>query len=122
MSSSTDENSPGNVGGRKIAASFAWVALPNYLNRALGFVTTLILEKLLVPEEFGIVAIAIMVRDYLYIAKDMGVSQAIIYQKGDVRHTLSDNTRSRKSVGFNPKVSLEDGLREQWTCIKKLYS
>jgi UDP-glucose 4-epimerase len=31
---------------------------------------------------------------------------------GDVRHSLADLTRAREALGFEPRVGLEDGLRE----------
>ncbi len=35
-------------------------------------------------------------------------------QPGDVRRTYADLTRSRQELGFEPKVSLEEGLARQW--------
>ena len=32
-------------------------------------------------------------------------------RRGDVRHSLADLTRARELLGYEPKVSLEDGLR-----------
>src|SRR2546423_2863149 len=32
-------------------------------------------------------------------------------RRGDVRHSLADRTRARELLGYEPKVSLEDGLR-----------
>ena len=61
-----------------------WVAVGNYSNRVLGFVSTLILAAVLDPEQFGVVAIAQMVIDLLYLCKDLGVSQALIYRKDSV--------------------------------------
>ena len=39
------------------------------------------------------------------------------FRKGDVRHCYADITRARESLGFEPKVSFEDGMREliQWS-------
>ncbi len=31
---------------------------------------------------------------------------------GDIKHSILDNTKCRKLLGFNPKTSVEDGLRE----------
>lgn len=65
----------------KVLAGFGWVALARYFNRLLGFLTTLVLAKLLVPEDFGVVAVALIAIEVLQIFKDMGVSHALIYQK-----------------------------------------
>jgi UDP-glucose 4-epimerase len=31
---------------------------------------------------------------------------------GDIKHSLADITKARKLLGYEPKVSLRDGLRE----------
>lgn len=40
-------------------------------------------------------------------------------QKGDVKHTLADISRAKKLLGYNPKVKLKDGLREEYEWLKK---
>lgn len=42
-------------------------------------------------------------------------------QKGDVKHTLADTSRSNKELGFNPETEFEDGLEKEVEWIKKLY-
>ena len=36
---------------------------------------------------------------------------------GDARHTLGDNARARRTLGFRPRISLADGLAAQWRWI-----
>ncbi len=76
-------------GARKVAMSFGWVAIANYSNRVLGFLTLLILAKLLPPETFGALGVAQMLINMLYIMKDMGISQALIYKKDRVDEAAS---------------------------------
>jgi len=83
----------------KIVAGFGWIALITYSNKVIGFVTTLILAKLLAPEDFGLVAIASMLIQVLYIFKDMGLSQALIYRKGEMEKAGS--TAFWLVIGFN---------------------
>jgi len=84
---------------RQILAGFGWQAASTYMNRIVGLATTLILAKLLTPEQFGIVAIASMIIEVLQLLKDMGLSEALIYQHRedavlvDTAHTIL--------VGFN---------------------
>ena len=33
---------------------------------------------------------------------------------GDVRHSLADVTRARELLGYVPRFSFEDGLRQTW--------
>ncbi|MCB1152682.1 MAG: NAD-dependent epimerase/dehydratase family protein [Deltaproteobacteria bacterium] len=42
-------------------------------------------------------------------------------QKGDVQHTAADVTKAKTILGFEPKVSVADGLREEYAYIKALY-
>ncbi len=41
-------------------------------------------------------------------------------QKGDVRHTEADNSHAREKLGFAPRVSLFDGLAQEWEWIRKI--
>jgi len=73
----------------KIVAGFGWVAVSKYVNRLLGFITTLILAKLLAPEDFGLVALAAMMIEIIKIFKDMGLGQALIYRKDRIEEASS---------------------------------
>jgi O-antigen/teichoic acid export membrane protein len=85
-------------------SSFLWVAVGNYSNRILGFVSTLILAAVLEPEQFGVVAIAQMVIELLYLCKDLGVSQALIYRRDSVEEAAG--TGLILTVGVNTGLFL----------------
>lgn len=40
---------------------------------------------------------------------------------GDARHTSADVSKAKKLLGYNPQVSLEEGLTAEWEWIKTLY-
>jgi len=40
-------------------------------------------------------------------------------QKGDMRHTYADTAAARRDLAFNPKVSLENGLDQQYRWLTK---
>jgi len=42
--------------------------------------------------------------------------------RGDARHTSADVTKAKAILGFNPQVSLHDGLTQEWEWIQGLYS
>ncbi|MFB2920552.1 MULTISPECIES: NAD-dependent epimerase/dehydratase family protein [Aerosakkonema] len=42
--------------------------------------------------------------------------------KGDARHTAADVSKAQKSIGYQPKVSLLEGLTREWEWIQKLYA
>ena len=39
-------------------------------------------------------------------------------QKGDMRHTYADTSRARRDLGFVPRVSLEEGLSQEYRWIR----
>jgi len=84
---------------RKIVTGLGWVSAASYLNRAFGFITTLILARLLAPDQFGAVAVGAMMVDALKIFRDMGLGQALIYRKED--STLANDTALVMIVGLN---------------------
>ena len=40
---------------------------------------------------------------------------------GDARHTAADVSKAQKILGYQPKVSLREGLTQEWQWIKSLY-
>jgi nucleoside-diphosphate-sugar epimerase len=41
--------------------------------------------------------------------------------RGDARHTAADVTKAREILGFQPQVSLKQGLKLEWEWIQSLY-
>lgn len=66
---------------RGAARNFGWGALSFGANRLLVFISTLVLARILVPEDFGTVAAAMAVVLYFEIALDLGVGAAVIYEQ-----------------------------------------
>ncbi|BAZ30536.1 NAD-dependent epimerase/dehydratase [Cylindrospermum sp. NIES-4074] len=40
---------------------------------------------------------------------------------GDARHTAADVSKARKILGYQPQVSLREGLTQEWHWVKSLY-
>jgi nucleoside-diphosphate-sugar epimerase len=40
---------------------------------------------------------------------------------GDARHTAADVTKARQILGYQPQVSLREGLAQEWQWVKALY-
>lgn len=40
---------------------------------------------------------------------------------GDARHTSADVSKANKLIGYQPQVSLEEGLTEEWKWVQELY-
>lgn len=41
---------------------------------------------------------------------------------GDARHTAADVSKARQILGYQPQVTLQEGLRQEWQWVKALYS
>ena len=42
--------------------------------------------------------------------------------RGDARHTSADVSKAKEILGYQPQVSLEEGLRREWEWVQSLYS
>jgi UDP-glucose 4-epimerase len=40
---------------------------------------------------------------------------------GDARHTAADVSKAQKVLGYQPQVSLYDGLKQEWQWIQSFY-
>jgi O-antigen/teichoic acid export membrane protein len=47
--------------GRKIASGAAWMVMFKFVERSIGLVSTVVLARLLVPADFGLVAMAMAI-------------------------------------------------------------
>lgn len=61
-----------------------WTLFTAISARLVQFATTLLLARLLVPEDFGVVAVAMVIINSLALLRDMGVSQALIQRQEDI--------------------------------------
>jgi PST family polysaccharide transporter len=66
--------------GRRAVRGFLWAAASYAGGRLLVFAATLVLARLLVPEEFGLVAFALAVIHYLEYLTDLGLGAALVYR------------------------------------------
>jgi PST family polysaccharide transporter len=58
-----------------------WIAVQRYSGYIVQLIVTMILARLLAPEEFGIIAIAIVLIQFLNIFTSMGIGSAIIQNR-----------------------------------------
>jgi O-antigen/teichoic acid export membrane protein len=66
--------------GHRAFTGFLWASASYAGGRILVFVSTLVLARLLVPAEFGLVAFALAVIHYLEYLTDLGLGAALIYR------------------------------------------
>jgi O-antigen/teichoic acid export membrane protein len=69
----------------KIVRGSAWAVLGYGGTQVLSLVTMLVLTRLLLPEEFGVVALAIAVLAVAQIAQESGLGAALIVYRGELR-------------------------------------
>ena len=87
MSSAPHDNR--SIGARARTAA-GWQLLSKGINMALQMATTIILARLLMPADFGILAMATMVTGLALIFQDLGLGQALVQRKAIRReHTSS---------------------------------
>lgn len=69
----------------KMATGAAWMILLRVVERGIGFVSTIILARLLVPEDFGVVAMAMSVYAALEIMTTFSFDLALIQNRNATR-------------------------------------
>lgn len=77
-----------------------WVGLSTVGSKVVSLSATLILARILTPEDFGLVAVAAIVINALYLFNDLGVGTALIHSKEDYRTTTSTAFYILPVVGF----------------------
>jgi lipopolysaccharide exporter len=65
----------------RASTAMAWAGLTMVLGRGATLLATLVLARLLVPADFGLFAVGILVINYLDRFKDVGVGAALIYRR-----------------------------------------
>jgi PST family polysaccharide transporter len=82
LNTDTPIESPGPQAGglgRQAAQGAVWNYLAFVVSKGLVFVSTLILAQILLPAEFGLVGMALLVITVLDILRDFGIGSAVIY-------------------------------------------
>lgn len=65
----------------KIVSSFAWKLLERFLSQAISLTVTIFLARILLPEEFGIIAILLVFIELANVIIDGGLCTALIQKK-----------------------------------------
>lgn len=71
--------------GSRMASGAAWMVLAKLVERGLGVISTLILARLLVPEDFGLVAVATAIIAILELLTGFGFDLALIRDRHATR-------------------------------------
>lgn len=76
------------VAGKQIAKGAAWLVMMRIVDRIIGFVSTLVLARLLLPDDFGVVSMAMTVVALLDVLSDFGFEWSIIQRQSKAREDL----------------------------------
>lgn len=68
----------------KVSRGVLWEGGAMLVNRGVGFLVSLVLARLLAPEFFGLLAIAMLAINSLVFLQELGFSSALIYRQDDV--------------------------------------
>jgi O-antigen/teichoic acid export membrane protein len=71
--------------GKKVASGAAWMVLMKFVVRGLGLISTIILARLLIPEDFGLVAIAMIFYELLDILGSFSFDLLLIQKQNAKR-------------------------------------
>lgn len=88
-----------SVGRRALQSTF-FVAATSYLSEAVNFVVSIILARLLLPEHFGIVALALFFNELFGRVREFGFDQALIHRQEDPDRAKSAHFLLQVSASF----------------------
>ncbi|WP_321430942.1 lipopolysaccharide biosynthesis protein [uncultured Methanolobus sp.] len=60
-----------------------WLTLSKLSLKLINFVVTIVLARLLIPEDFGLVSLALIFVNFFEITRDFGLESALIHYEGD---------------------------------------
>src|SRR5574344_1442108 len=75
---------------KTLISGVAYTAIAKYSGIIISLIVTAVLARLIVPEEFGIVAIATVIITFFAIFSDLGIAPAIVQNKGLNEKDLSN--------------------------------
>jgi O-antigen/teichoic acid export membrane protein len=84
----------------KIMRGSAWAVLGYGGSNALSLATTIVLARLLVPADFGVVALTLAVLAVAYLAQESGLGAALVVHRGDLRPAAAS------AAIFSPLVAI----------------
>lgn len=73
----------------KSITSGKWLSIGYVIQRSIGVISFLILARILSPEDFGVMAIILIVPNFLQTATEMGFYPAIIQSEGEFKKYLN---------------------------------
>jgi len=73
----------------KIKKGFLWAGVGSFTGRGIQFIIDIILSRILLPEDFGLIAIGLAVLNISEMLTETGFGSALIQKKGDINQHLN---------------------------------
>ena len=73
----------------KVLRAAFWVGLTSALSKGVGVATTLVIAKLLMPSDFGIIALASLITSAIGLFRELGLSRGLIVQKEEIEKSAN---------------------------------
>lgn len=67
----------------KIFSGMIWTTLQTIINRSFGFVIKLFLARILFPEDYGLVGMAVVFTSFVAVFNDLGMGAALVQRRQD---------------------------------------
>lgn len=77
---------------QKIFSGVLWTTIQTVINRGFGFIVKLVLARLLLPEDFGIIGMAIVFIGFINVFNELGMSAALIQRKKELLRDIDFHT------------------------------
>lgn len=78
-----NSDKPKELSLSKIMDGIMWTFFSTFINRGFTFIVKLILARLLLPEDFGLIGMALVFTTFIQALNEMGVGSALIQRKKD---------------------------------------
>ncbi|MEJ2757929.1 MAG: oligosaccharide flippase family protein, partial [Anaerolineales bacterium] len=85
---------------QKAVKGIFWTYLIYIVQRLLNLVVTMVLARILVPEQFGLVAYALLILSFIDSIKGFGINDALVYTKTDIEESAESAFVINVSIGF----------------------
>lgn len=92
--------------GGKIFTGVFWNVFQLVVNRSFGFLIKLVLARILVPEQFGVVGMAMVFISFIEVFNDIGIGAALIQRKETLLTPAHYHTAFWTGVGWSVFVYL----------------
>jgi O-antigen/teichoic acid export membrane protein len=76
----------------RVARGLKWSLVSSVLGRVITPITSIVLAHVLIPADFGVFSVAVVVQSALMSFNDLGVTNALVWWRGDVRHAARTAT------------------------------